>query len=530
MEIPIIVGTLAAVGYFLNQDGKASRSTYKNKDPKWQQKYPFGNQNLVQQVRHEEQKVLNKRNEKSLQQNSNILERPQSNVDQMNRMQYDNIYKNPYDVPFHNNMQPFYGTNKTQAMPGEFGRNDDVSQRTLELFTGAGTNSKNPGINFNRTEVGALFKPQENISYPHGSPNTNDTKQTYYQSGGKMNNVAPVEQIRVGPGICIDPLEPAAGGFQQYARIKPTNVSSYKLTQLPGRMVSGKAVGLQPGSQACVDKNLPNRVWGYEQHPSMPSGTSLSKPAQRENYCGGRCVDRNTAIGYEGIGSSGGGANKPMNRDDYSEVYLRNPVSYSYVGGMASHNGPGAYPFAEKAIANRNTNRSINNPEFLEPQDVGTECNSTLLNPKGSEKTTERSGFYAPQTIRDVQQVDQTASGPGPAGGAPKPTNYEDAYNATQACDKPLAVDWTPGAGNMNVRGDPTSMLGKTQERITLKSDCNTWGGVGNQQQHQNYLQDNNLLVNPNKPLSVVNNIGKRQIDGQILSAIRSNPLSLYKF
>lgn len=50
----------------------------------------------------------------------------------------------------------------------------------------------------------------------------------------KMNNVNPGEKTYVGRGLGIDPNVPAAGGFQQFFRIEPTNMNEERLNTLPG--------------------------------------------------------------------------------------------------------------------------------------------------------------------------------------------------------------------------------------------------------------------------------------------------------
>jgi len=68
--------------------------------------------------------------------------------------------------------------------------------------------------------------------YPHGQP----VYDLYNRENvtNKMNNLAPVERMNVGPGIGADPNVPAIGGFQQFFRVLPNNVNEEKLVTLPG--------------------------------------------------------------------------------------------------------------------------------------------------------------------------------------------------------------------------------------------------------------------------------------------------------
>lgn len=77
---------------------------------------------------------------------------------------------------------------------------------------------------------------------------------------GRMNNLSPVEKQMVGPGLGVGPDVPAIGGFQQLYRVMPTNVSEYKLTQLPGRVNHGADItGGSRGLVGDVAKNRPER-------------------------------------------------------------------------------------------------------------------------------------------------------------------------------------------------------------------------------------------------------------------------------
>jgi hypothetical protein len=51
----------------------------------------------------------------------------------------------------------------------------------------------------------------------------------------KMNNLPPVERIRVGPGLGVGPDVPATGGFQQFFRVLPNNINEERLTTIEGR-------------------------------------------------------------------------------------------------------------------------------------------------------------------------------------------------------------------------------------------------------------------------------------------------------
>jgi hypothetical protein len=68
--------------------------------------------------------------------------------------------------------------------------------------------------------------------YPHGQP----VYDLYNRENvtNKMNNLQPMERIRVGPGLGVGPNVPAIGGFHQFFRALPNNVNEEKLVTLPG--------------------------------------------------------------------------------------------------------------------------------------------------------------------------------------------------------------------------------------------------------------------------------------------------------
>jgi len=95
--------------------------------------------------------------------------------------------------------------------------------------------------------------------YVHGEP-THDFSERMYVSS-RMNNLAPVGQIHVGPGLGLNPEIPASGGFQQLYRVNPNNVGAYRLTQLPGRIAPGADVtGWRSGTIGEITHYAPSKT------------------------------------------------------------------------------------------------------------------------------------------------------------------------------------------------------------------------------------------------------------------------------
>jgi hypothetical protein len=87
----------------------------------------------------------------------------------------------------------------------------------------------------------------------------------------KMNNLAPVERMQVGPGIGIGADVPSAGGFQQFFRVLPNNINEERLTTLEG--------GTGP-SNAVVKNGL--TVMGDVTHQAKDSKAWFRAPSQNQ--------------------------------------------------------------------------------------------------------------------------------------------------------------------------------------------------------------------------------------------------------
>ena len=210
-----------------------------------------------------------------------------------------NLQERPITDFYHNNMVPFYGAKVTQNMagtgvasgsyidgsnvPGNItGVNSgfDYStplQTTLASFTG------NDDTYLFKREVGPMFSPAEQQNnWVYGMPLFRPDMDRYTQGLNNIrNDLKPVEPIQVGPGLNLDPSIPAQGGFHEFTRILPNNVSDYKANQLPGRIVEGKffSAGLPtsyPGIGTSLDKtapgvtkNKPNAFWDQVRLPTM---------------------------------------------------------------------------------------------------------------------------------------------------------------------------------------------------------------------------------------------------------------------
>ena len=100
------------------------------------------------------------------------------------------------------NMVPFLG--RTKAVGKEF---REQTESGLDNRTGTGA------LQFVKSEVAPLFKPQENIEQPYGSKNMNDFYQSRVNASMNMHNVKPFQEQQVAPGLNLGYGVQGSGGF-----------------------------------------------------------------------------------------------------------------------------------------------------------------------------------------------------------------------------------------------------------------------------------------------------------------------------
>jgi len=172
---------------------------------------------------------------------------------------------------------------------------DSQVQQKMEMYTGLRQerDRNNLGVP-NKKEINNLFTPAERITnygyqYGGGGPGLALTRQKEFedlkQTIKLKTNEMPFEKIHVGPGIAIGTEVPAAGGFHQYTRIMPDNISDYSSNQLPGMVAGGKWIFAgAPTSQMPVVKNRPDAFYSLCQHEVMPGRSVVTAEMTRPDY------------------------------------------------------------------------------------------------------------------------------------------------------------------------------------------------------------------------------------------------------
>jgi hypothetical protein len=155
----------------------------------------------------------------------------------------------------HSNQVPYFGANVTQSMYS--GATDTI----LDAHTGAGKEY------FQKREVKSFYDAKPGSGLPFRNQVETEFEQSRMVSSQRLNNVFPIEQVRVGPGGNDGYTNIPKGGYQQdqyreYALPKTTDEvrveSKPKLSYEPP-VIRGQNIVTQPGLQADVSKNRPDR-------------------------------------------------------------------------------------------------------------------------------------------------------------------------------------------------------------------------------------------------------------------------------
>jgi hypothetical protein len=176
-------------------------------------------------------------------------------------------------------------------------QDDSQIQRRMEMFTGLDQKNVRAELGVpNKQETLNLFTPQERITgygYQYGQsssgPGLSITRSKELEHLSKeikfKTNEQPFEKIIVGKGLALGTEVPAAGGFQEFTRILPSNISDYSANQLPGRVAGGKWVySNAPTSQQPVVKNRPNGYYSLCQRGPATGKSTFTAPTTRSDY------------------------------------------------------------------------------------------------------------------------------------------------------------------------------------------------------------------------------------------------------
>lgn len=183
--------------------------------------------------------------------------------------------------------QPFFRSERTQ------GTNPKTSQFKTELFSGVTEmgDSKTGAWRHKAGGVQPFFPPTDSAARVTSSGSAGNPQQDAEKArerftvSGTMNKALPFTQVRVGPGLGVQPEVAAEGGFHPFLRVMPNNVGVYKTNPLPGQVVPGAALVARAESRDFVfDKKMPPKFWQEGRRPPEPTGdpyAGLAAPRAR---------------------------------------------------------------------------------------------------------------------------------------------------------------------------------------------------------------------------------------------------------
>jgi hypothetical protein len=175
----------------------------------------------------------------------------------------------------HNNMVPFFGGRMTQNM------SESLNQSTIANFTGV-----NP-LQAQKTEV------RNNVA-PVRDPErvlVQDVYRDRIVDPRTRNNVFPVPQVRVGPGLNKGFAAEPSGGFQDFEIqnvAMPKTVDELRVLTNPKMTFEGRTVDGQRGSVPAeigkVDKNRPDTWFEQRAEDMLPTSAAFRKPEMHGDY------------------------------------------------------------------------------------------------------------------------------------------------------------------------------------------------------------------------------------------------------
>lgn len=160
----------------------------------------------------------------------------------------------------HNNMTPFFGSKVKQTV--DFKNNEN----RMDNMIGSGTQY------IKKTEQAPLFKPQENMQWAHGTPNTSDFIQSRINPSSSMANVKPFQEVRVGPGLNERGGVLGSGGFNAGMEMRekwmPKTVDELRVANnqkqtYEGVVLGGKREVQNRGMMGKMEKHRPERVFDH---------------------------------------------------------------------------------------------------------------------------------------------------------------------------------------------------------------------------------------------------------------------------
>lgn len=278
-----VLATLSAMGYLLNKSSStvSTKSTAINKHeiPSVDSIYAA---NHTQRVKELEERKAAKAFAKAkhpsktnvISKNYGALKETEFSAPKVRSLTGDYINAEEFT---HNNMVPFFGGNVKQNL------NENSTRSILENYTGVSE------LFQNKKEQASMYDQVKDVTYVNGMDNKDDFYRERLMESRNKNNVVPIPQIRVGPGVGKGFDATPTGGFHQFdaqdiamSYYKP--VDELRVATKPKTTFEARTVDGQKGKNRAEAPNLvKNRVETfYEQTPDMLLKTTGAYTKARE--------------------------------------------------------------------------------------------------------------------------------------------------------------------------------------------------------------------------------------------------------
>jgi hypothetical protein len=278
---------------------------------------------------------------------------------------------NPVDREsfFHNNMVPFFGGTVKQNIE------ENSNQTLLESFTGNDPNYQQK-VEVKRDD---LFKPVANLTNPYGTSNLDGYNLDRYIVSNLRNNQAPIEPIRVGPGLNQGYTAEGSGGFQQANTLDfvlPKTVDELRVKTKPkvsyeGVVVPGSHIA-KPGKVGVVAKNKPDTFYVNGPDRLFTSVGDVTGPTLRPDilirYTNRKTTELKNRVGPATAAASGSQPQmKPVFKESTRINFAgANPRNQNAVGQWQINAPNKAIPndYGRGAMKTKPNNRQVTGPKM----------------------------------------------------------------------------------------------------------------------------------------------------------------------
>jgi len=246
-------------------------------------------------------------------------------------------YVNTEDIR-HNNMVPFYGA----KMKGQL-YDAATAESQLDNMVGGGSQF------YSKVEQAPLFKPEDNVQWPHGAPNQSDFFQSRVNNVMKESNVLPFKQERVGPGLNQGYGTEGSGGFNSGMEARdawlPKTINETRVATNPKLSYSlenhegpASAIVGNVGILGKVEKYLPDTFFIQNQDRWLTTTGQEIAPALRpiqELHPTDRSI---STMSYSGV-AGGQDRNAPYVKGAYEEPHRQPSQAHAINQGNAVTRG-----------------------------------------------------------------------------------------------------------------------------------------------------------------------------------------------